>query len=296
MSPPLDTGEPKAYGERAGWRHDEIRQLAGQQQWIICRGKRVTLKTTGHTESVPSTSTRGVIQTFSPRARRRMLVRIAEIDWRAAGSTLFVTLTYPPECEDHTPAERSRHRALMQRHIERHLGGPVGQLWRVEWKERLSGPTRGQWAPHIHQLYFGVRFLGKRWLAEKWRECLGCMTVPVVDVQRCDGAKKVQVYIAKYCSKSPDVLLLDNVPYRHRTGRHAGWLRVKEIPMHPLKVYRVRLEAVLAFLASRASETMPHYDARYAIGFTALGCVAVEFSEDLAKFVLDGSIELVYAE
>jgi hypothetical protein len=293
--PPLDLREPPEPYTRTGTHHDILRQEAGQTEWVIIRGKRVSLAVTGFRESQSVTAPRGVIRTFSQRARRRMLVKVAEIDWRAAGSVLFVTVTYPPQHEDHTPAERSKHRAVFNRHVERHLGGPVGSVWRVEWKERLSGITKGHMAPHIHNLYFGVRFMSKRWVAEKWAQSIGCNTPVVVDVQRCDSYKKVQVYIAKYCAKEPDLLLLDNVPYRNRTGRHAGWLRKKEIPMLPGRVFKVRTAAVTDFLKQRASETMRHYDERYGAGFTVIGDVAVELAEDLAKFILDGGLEQVYA-
>lgn len=291
LSPPLDQCEHQRTSASTGYKHDEIRSEEGLREWVTIRGVRVSLQITGYRQPQDNYVPRATIKTFSKRARRRMLCKIAEIDWHAAGSVLFVTVTYPPAFENHTPKERSQHRAQFNRSVERHLGGPVGSLWRVEWKVRQSGETVGQVAPHIHNLYFGCRFMSKRWVSLAWGRAIGCNTPVVVDVQRCDDRKKIQVYIAKYCSKECDLLLLDNVPYRNKCGRHAGWLRKSEIPMFPLRVFRVRSRRVLDFLATRAAENLPNYDARYPGGFTFLGDVAEELSQDLAKFILDGDLE-----
>jgi hypothetical protein len=102
-----------------------------------------------------------------------------------------------------------------------------------------------------------------------------------------DGYKKVSIYIAKYCSKPPDTLLLDNVPYRNKTGRHAGWLRLKLIPMHPRTLINITGTALESFLFARASEMLSTYDGRYGKGFTVLFDLATEFAEDVGKFLLD---------
>lgn len=288
--PQFDTEGQRERKSKRGDALQSERQGAGTQVWVSIQGQRVTVQET-HCRNVDSESVpRGPIVTFSDRARGRMIRRICEVDWSKAGSVLFVTVTYPPEAESHTMQDRSRHRAVFNRYVERHLGGRVGSVWRIEWKERLSGETKGQLAPHIHNLYFGVRFVSKRWIAEHWRKSVGCKTTPVVDVQRCDTYRKVSIYLAKYCSKAADSRLLDCVPKRNRTGRHAGWLRKKEIPWHPLRVFRVIEQEVMDFLKQRATETIPWFDPRFDVGFSAFGDIALELADDLGRFILDGGL------
>ena len=294
VTPPFDLEEVAV---ELAFKEEDLEQIRKDEEptlTVVVQGKTVNVSEIRYRTIQANRPKRGPIVTFSAAARRRMLERVATIDWQSQGAVLFVTLTCPPSFENHTMKERSVHRAVFNRAVEKHLGGPVGSLWRVEWAKRLSGPTEGQIAPHIHNLYFGIRFVSKRWVAATWGKAIGCMTPCIVDVQRCDKEKKIQVYIAKYISKAAEVLLLDNVSYRNKTGRHAGVLRKKLIPWCPGSVFKVRTQAVVEFLQRRAMEVLPHFDARYGMGFTMLGDLAIELQKDLAQFILDGSIELVY--
>lgn len=248
---------------------------------------RVTMQETHYKEGKDGYHKRGIVQTFSHRARARMVRRVAEIDWAKTGSLLFVTLTYPDAHADHTMGQRKIHRYRFNRDVENHLGRQVASVWRVEWKARLTGTYVGQAMPHIHNLYFGCRFMSKRWIAERWATAMGSREPIVVDVQRCDNYGKVSNYIAKYCAKEPDTLLLDNVPKRNKTGRHAGWLRKPLIPMCPEKVIEVRAEELREFLRGRANDLLGWYDLRFDNGFTIIGNEAKKLSEDIEQFVLD---------
>lgn len=271
-------------------RGDVLTRIRSDRDAIKCRvevqGERVTLAECYIRQEMNPFLKRGNIVTFSDAARRRMLRMIAGIDWDAAGSVLFTTLTYPPSEENHTMKERSTHRAKFHRFIEHHFGRQVGALWRVEWKERKSGPTKGQVAPHIHQLYFGVRFLSKRLCAEKWGKAIGCKTPPVVDVQRLDTYKKVRIYICKYCAKKTDVPLLDYVPYRNRTGRHSGIMRKNLIPWHPLEIFHDVAEDVVDLVTAKAEEVLPWYDQKYGRGVTLLGSGTVDLAEKIRNMVV----------
>lgn len=259
----------------------------GLRSRIEIQGKRVTFAETHYHQYPADRMKRGAIVTFSAAARRRMIRRCAEIDWEAAGSILFITLTYPPSHENCTYRERSKHRAIFQRFVEHHLGRKVGCLWRIEWKQRLSGPTKGCIAPHVHNLFFGMRFLSKRLIAVQWAKALGCKTPPIVDVQRLDAYKKVMIYLAKYCSKPADSLLLDSVPYHNKTGRHAGLLRKREIPFHPLRIVSEISSDLEDFIRRRASDALPWYDLDKDRGFSVFGEDATDLAKDIWEFFVD---------
>lgn len=254
---------------------------------VEIQGERLTLAECYIRQEMNPFLKRGNIVTFSDAARRRMLRTVAGINWESAGSLLFVTLTYPPSHEDHSMKERSIHRAIFHRFIEKHFGRHVAALWRVEWKERKSGPTKGHVAPHLHQLYFDVRFLSKRLCSQKWGEAIGCKTPPVVDVQRLDTYKKVRIYICKYCAKKTDVPLLDYVPYRNRTGRHSGIVRKSLIPWHPVEIFHDVDEDVVDLVTAKADQVLPWYDQKYRKGVTLLGIGAVELADQIRKNIVD---------
>jgi hypothetical protein len=265
-------------------------KLEGRPWSVEVRGKRFTLRRKGHDCARPKYKTRGAIVSFSRRARARMLKKIAEIDWATAGQGLFFTVTYPDEVAQHTMAERSRHRYLIHRWIEKTLRCKVPCVWRVEWMPRLTGSLVGKVMPHMHLLLFTDKGLDKEELRMVWMRTIGAKRHTQIDVQRINVGDMVSVYAAKYCSKESSSLHLDNVPYRNKTGRHAGWLRVKLIPFHPLDTfYRVN-DAIVLAMRARACETLWWYDPRFDEGFTILGDVAIEIIRDFYGIAIDSPV------
>jgi hypothetical protein len=266
-----------------------------KREWtlVIC-GKRLTLHRLGYKPFKKPYNSRGPITTFSRKARARMLRKIAEIDWQSAGPGLFLTVTYPDECAQHTMQERSCHRYLLHRWIENQLGGHVACVWRVEWMPRKTGTMVGQMLPHIHLLLFTPKGLDTEEVRRKWMSIIGSTRHTQIDLQRVELGSMVSVYAAKYCSKVADASILDNVPKRNRTGRHAGWLRTKLIPVHPKEVYERVGKAIVLALRKRACETLWWYDPRFDEGFTILGDTAIEVIREFYGMRLDDMGEFVY--
>ncbi|KAL0630409.1 hypothetical protein Q9L58_010743, partial [Maublancomyces gigas] len=231
------------------------RKARADTEWRLeIQGKRITLKRLDYTQAVRPYYGRGEITSFSWKARARMLRRISSIDWIKAGRGLFMTLTYPPECEDHTMCERSKHRYLMHRWIEKEVGCKTAVAWRVEWLPRRSGPTIGQIAPHMHLIVFTSKGLCAARTMRFWMRVIGSRRHTQLKIQRLQVGEMPAVYAAKYCAKVTNATILDNVPKRNKTGRHAGWLRAGLIPYHPLEVVE-RLDAEVAqLLRHRANE------------------------------------------
>lgn len=252
----------------------------------IC-GKRFTLCKTGYRRATKAYPVRGVITTFSRRARAARLRRIAEVNWAAAGRGVFVTVTYPPELEDHTMGDRKTHRYLLNRSICQWAGRHLGCFWRVEWLPRKSGPTAGQLAPHMHFLYLSIDSIDQDFLAARWKEIIGAQRKVRVECQDLLVGDMVACYVSKYCSKEANDTELVNVPKRNRTGRHAGELRRALIPMHPLEVTKRIDEAIVMSLQRRACETLWWYDPRYDEGFTILGDEALRYIADFNQKSLD---------
>lgn len=245
------------------------------------QGRRITLARTGYKRCTKFYPQRGVITEFSKRARSRKLKRLAEVDWAKAGESQFLTLTYPDDVSDHTMEERKIHRFLINRWICKTVGRLLPCFWRVEWMPRLSGDFIGQLRPHMHLLYLKTPKICEFRIRLQWMSILGISQYTQVKIIPLTIPEAVGVYVAKYCAKEASSLLLDSVPKRNRTGRHAGELRKDCIPLHPREVVRNIDEAIKKFLARRAYETLWWFDPRHDEGFTVLGDVALEMIREL---------------
>ncbi len=95
---------------------------------------------------------RGVIKEFSPGSRRRLMVLLNSIDRSRVAKPFFVTLTWH-ETWPATSTGRQRQLDALLKRLERSFGR-FATIWRVEWKQRLSGQHAGTWAPHMHLLVF----------------------------------------------------------------------------------------------------------------------------------------------
>lgn len=266
------------------WQEGRVppKQRVDIRAWSVeVQGKRIQLICKTAKSRKAGKKKRGVITEFSRRARGRMLRKIASVDWKSAGQGNFVTLTYPDSVSDHTMEERKMHRFYINRFICRMVGRELGCFWRVEWKPRLSGKFIGQLRPHMHLLYLGCPRMCEMRIRLAWMRILGVTQYTQVDSKPLAVAEVVSVYTAKYCAKQDDPSYLDNVPYRIRTGRHAGELRRKLIPMHTLEKTAQIDQAILSFLQGEACRTLWWFDPRFDEGFTILGDQALAV---IAKF------------
>lgn len=252
------------------------------------QGKRISLSQTGYKRYTKSYPVRGIVTEFSRRARARRLRRISTVNWALAGRSMFVTLTYPDQVSDHTMQERKTHRYLINRSIVQWVGAPKACFWRVEWLPRKSGEFIGQLRPHMHLLYLDCPLIDETQLRRRWADVIGVTRKVQVDVRPLEIAEAVSVYVAKYCAKVSDATYLDNVPKRNRSGRHAGELRAKLIPLHTLEVVKRIDDAIVLALKRRACETLWWYDLRFDEGFTILGQDAVELIREIHEKYLDG--------
>ena len=132
------------------------------------------LKCKRHTVGVklPEGAKRGVIQGFTPAARRRMLDVMMGIPWgelaapdkyTAQHHTLFVTLTYPEEWPQDWP-DWKRHLRTWQKRLDRWCKKQDLTYWGV-WKLELQ--ERG--APHFHILLSLSRVVSVRGFRDRFR-------------------------------------------------------------------------------------------------------------------------------
>lgn len=175
---------------------------------------------------------RGTITNFSRASRLRLLKLIATIDWGLIPSSLFVTLTYPDDTRWDDPNERTKQKYLFHRAMETHLGRNICGVWRIEWKPRKSGPCRGMFVPHYHFLLLGVGYIDHRWIRYYWMKAIDWKGKVATDVKACRSAKKAALYVSKYVAKTHDPHSLDNGAYSNSNGRHWGYFRKPEIPLH----------------------------------------------------------------
>jgi len=164
---------------------------------------------------------RGNIVGFTRASRMRMLRTLATIDWRRCGRCLFVTLTYPDSCFDGRPESSHRERYLFLRAVENYLGKEIACLWRVEWKRRLTGVSKGSFAPHVHLLVFGCSFIPWMVVRRLWSNVLHVDGPIATDVRRVEGNERTARYVSKYVGKVADADSLDYTSKMNSVGRHS---------------------------------------------------------------------------
>ena len=226
-------------------------------------------------------------QAFSPASRLRLLKAIAHIDWQAQEKYLLVTLTYPDARRESTYRERTQHRYLFHRYIEKHLGRKVAVLWRTEWKVRQSGRDVGQLAPHTHLVLFGVPFLDQKKVRLWWRKILEVQGPLATDVRAANDGIHAARYVAKYVAKKDDVALdyaayLNNAP-----GRPWGFLRKALIAWQPKEGVRGLEEGVVLMGRHLARIANPRHRGGGQEGFTIFGPAAKQIFARIQKSSLD---------
>lgn len=167
------------------------------------------------------------------------------IDREKALLPYFITLTYhnswPEERPERNkkgklkPHGRKRHLDAFRKRLER-VYGQFPAVWRVEFKQRLSGARKGDYAPHIHILAWipdDQRLRVKNRVAWVWNEIVAPGDMEHLSVadhddscQRVRSWRGVNAYAAKYMGKLEQ--LHGDTPY---VGRFWGTWRGEMLPI-----------------------------------------------------------------
>lgn len=105
-------------------------------------------------EEKPAKPTRGRINTFSRRSRRRMMLFLGKVRMDGKHLPLFGTTTYPDMFPEDAAKFKRDLQAFLHRLKRRFPEG--GILWRLEFKRRKSGENVGKVAPHFHWFLWNV--------------------------------------------------------------------------------------------------------------------------------------------
>lgn len=193
---------------------------------------------------------RGIVSTFSPQARGRLLTLLNSVDREKvpAGSVWFGTLTYPSSWP-RDPSEWKRHLSTFIKRFERKWG-------KVPIVHKLEYQRRG--APHYHLLFIWIGAKPelsafREWMAEAWSTVVASEEKEKHKLAgtQCDPAESwggVNSYIGKYMSKEVSQLPVDpSTGEIHPPGRYWGVHRKSLLPIQIVKeeltekqAYRVR--------------------------------------------------------
>jgi hypothetical protein len=264
------------------------------ENWSVeMQGKRLEVKCYDEFRQKTNHGTkRKEIVEFSRRARSRWLRDIASINWRKCNDCQFLTLTYPDQVANHTMEQRKTHRYLINRFITKIVGYQRSVFWRVEWMPRLSGVLVGEMMPHMHLLYIDCPKICEMKIRLRWMEIIRVRQYTQVKIKQVANAEVASVYAAKYCAKLAPSLLLDNVPKRNRTGRHAGRLRRSLIPYHPVEMVKRLDKAILDYLRAKGCEMLWWYDDRYDESFTIIGDRALEIIKEFKEICVENALTI----
>lgn len=225
-----------------------------------------------------------------------MLKRIAEIDWKRVGPSLFLTLTYPDDVAHNDKDRRNKERYLFLRAVEMYLGRRCCGLWRVEYKPRKSGEREGEVLAHMHMMIFGVSFIEEKQLKASWRSALGTAEFPHVWIESSLDGLGATKYIAKYCGKVEDAAIkLAKVTYLN-SGRHYGYHRARCIPVHPELEFPLLDPAAIHYIRVQAGHFLRYLDLDFFETFTLLGEFALKCAKVVSKNSFDLQGQLDYIE
>jgi hypothetical protein len=221
--------------------------------------------------TIPSDNKRGLMGAFSRESRMALLRLVNKVDPERIGKSSFITLTYPDSRLCISNSTRSSHRAQFLKKLEYYDGKQHSCLWRVEWKQRKSGPCKSMFAPHFHLLSFNVPFVAKEILRQWWRDILDVEGPLATDVEKIKNWSKLSAYIGKYIAKEStlDITAYHNNPFMR--GRHWGMTRKPLLPLADLDVLRPMTEQEVKLAKAYAAETFTEYDQERGGGFTLFG-------------------------
>lgn len=150
----------------------------------------------------PEGGLRGEVLGFSSASRRRLMRLIAAT--KRDIRPLFITLTYP----DVFPGDIAKWKRDLDVFGKRLLRAfpDAGFVWRIEFKSRLSGKSKGIIAPHFHLLLWGPSIVDFRKFGDvAWYKTVGSGDVAHrragVSSERIRQWRGTIHYVAKYIAK-----------------------------------------------------------------------------------------------
>lgn len=176
----------------------EIVRNAGEGEWVyVCaQGNKFKVKVCAKS-IMKGGGGRGAVHGFSRESRRRLLEKVAEIDFKAMTkrtAAIFITLTYPAQWPDMKTSKRHL-KAFLER-IDRRFDifndkgektrGVTG-IWRVDYQKRG--------APHYHFVFWNLPFWHKEEVERIWQEIIGARAFTRIEM--VDSYKKALHYVAK---------------------------------------------------------------------------------------------------
>lgn len=193
---------------------------------IEAQGSLLRLKVMGFkSKSLTNTAKRGIIRTFSPASRRRLLRFMARLKVRKIRAT-FITLTFA-EMVTHERAKLVFKRFTMRL---RRAYPACSAVWRLEYQ-----PKRG--AIHFHLLLFNLPFWKQAEVQKTWESCTQAAR-SIVDIRLVHGTRSVMAYVSKYIAKVDNEApaSLDDGSYQHAarepaSSRFWGYINKALLPL-----------------------------------------------------------------
>ena len=202
------TGSEREYASMADGRGVKVRSRSefnpDEPELILHVGGSLARVTTGLRGSTGGGG-RGAVTGFSSASRRRLMRLIASTERDAR--PIFVTMTYPDVFPDEMAKWKRDIDVFGKRLARKHSG--AGFIWRIEFKERGSGSSKGMVAPHFHLLVYGVAYrelLG--WVPGAWWGVVGSRNEDHLRagtrVERIHSWGGIMRYVGKYIAKQED--------------------------------------------------------------------------------------------
>ena len=227
-----------------------------------CRGANLIvceLGKTTNTKGKSHTWLRGRITHFSKGARRRILRLVASL--KRSEVPVFCTLTYPDIFPKSPQVWKRDLDTFFKRLLRQFPRGII--IWRMERKERQTGLSKGEIAPHFHLLVYNVPYiylLG--WISAAWYQVVdsgderhfraGTRVEPVRSV------RGVLYYTSKYICKQENDELEGIGRLWGIVGRydHEGNSKLKAIQgeWEMIELDQTTALTVLRYMRRRASE------------------------------------------
>lgn len=257
------------------------RVVPEQPRWLGDDGRTVEIECQGNFAAVAirnrpcktNLKLRGKIKGFSSASRMRLLKLVNRLDLTPKGRSTFATFTWRDELGRPDKGCLTRARSQCQRTLERSAGEKWAGIWRVEWKERLTGCFCGQFMPHVHVIYFSVGYLPIATWSAAWASAIGwdgrvsVKVVEIRDIRRC------MYYVSKYVAKPDGLCNLDIPSYlsTHIGGRMWGMYRKELLPFAEHRCVRVDTKGLAEEVRRIAREHRPETPEYEQVGFCLFG-------------------------
>lgn len=231
---------------------------------------------------------RGDCQGFTPGSRLRLFKLTNRLAWEKAGNCQFMTLTMPDDTnywdKDRITYVRSQHQRDMEHAAARHLPG----VWRVEWKERLSGERIGQYMPHLHCIYFQWGFVDFRVIRASWERVIKTEERSNLVFEEIYDLRHCLHYVSKYVAKLDDSFNLGIDAYlnKDQVGRPWGKYRASELPLADKEEWTVIPGPLVEECRKIAMAAYAKTPTESLEGFTVFGPVAQKIRDLVESWTL----------